>query len=76
MAKEEIKTKIKAKVISPKKELIFLSAQDYNAMNDEEKEALDEVLVEESRIPSEYKERMTKLFPRTFTPKPLTWRAR
>ena len=67
------KDKIKEKVLKERKE-IYLSAQEYATFTDDEKKALKEALKEEGKDADEYEKKMKKLWPKTFMPKPLTWR--
>ena len=69
------KDKIKEKVIKDGNE-IYLSAQDYNVMTDDDKETLRDVLKEEGKDADEYETKMKSLFPKVFTPKDLQWRRR
>lgn len=69
------KDKIKEKIIKNGKEC-YLSAQEYGKLTSDDKKLLKEVLEDEKMDAGDYDEKMKKLWPRTFTPKPLVWRDR
>jgi len=64
MDKEKVKEKVKQKIVKDKKP-IYLSAQDYKLMTDDEKITIGEVLTEEGIDAIEYDKKMRKLWPRT-----------
>lgn len=63
MDKEKVKEKVKQKIVKDKKP-IYLSAQDYKLMTDDEKITIGEVLTEEGIDAIEYDKKMRKLWPR------------
>ena len=69
------KEKVKEKILKDGKEQ-YLSAQEYDKMTSEDKAFIKEVLKDEKKDVELYEEKMKKLWPRTFQPKPLTWRVR
>jgi len=69
------KEKLKEKILKDGEE-IYLSAQDYEKLTSGEKKVIKDILKEEKFDAEEYEKKMKKLWPRVFTPKPLTWRRR
>ena len=65
------KKKIKEKTRNGK---VYLSAKEYHSMSPEDKQDLRDALTEDGIDADEYEKKMTSLFPREWTPKPLTWR--
>lgn len=67
------KDKIKEKILKDGKEL-YLSAQEYKTLTDDEKDLIKEALKAEGHDADDYERNMKALWPKSFTPKPLTWR--
>jgi len=65
----------KEKILKDGKE-VYLSAQDYAKLSNDDKKQLSEILQEEKKDPDLYEEKMKKLWPGVFKPKPLQWRKR
>lgn len=67
------KEKLKEKILKDDKE-IYLSAQDYAKLSNDDKKQLKDILKEEGKDVDLYEEQMKKLWPKVFIPKPLKWR--
>ncbi len=67
------KDKIKEKILKDG-EHQYLSAQEYKTVTDGEKTLMKEVLKDEGKDADDYERNIKALWPKKFTPKPLTWR--
>lgn len=65
----------KEKVLKGNKE-IYLSAQDYSKLSNDDKKQLREVLKEENKDPDEYEEKMKKMWPKEVYHTLKSWRRR
>ena len=55
---------------------VFLSAQEYEGLSDDERGAIGKVMSAKGKDKAEYMRRMKELWPRKFVPQRLTWRHR
>jgi len=77
MPSQKAKDKVKDKIFPNDRETpVYLSAQDYNKLGSEEREAILEVVNGKGHNGWKYEEEMKSMFPPVFNPKPLTWRVR
>ena len=67
--------KLKDKILKGNQE-VYLSAQDYARLSNEDKKELRATLKQEGKDPDLYEERMRRMFPREVKLPPLKWRKR